>query len=1050
MVKLSEFSVKNSLLVNLVSVFIIVTGSMAMLNLNREAFPTVDFDEVAVRTYWIGAPAEDVEKLITLPVEKEIRGVSGIKEFTSVSEEGFSLVAITIDPDVKDKRQVVDDIETAVDRVTSLPEGINDDPVVTELKSEEWPVLDISIGGNLPPGELRALAERLEDLLLEINGVASVTRVGWQDQEIWVELDPQKMIEGHVSLNEVMAALRERNITIPGGPLAAGDVEYNVRISAEFSTPEEIAEVVVRANDAGNWLKIRDIATVRESFEDAVTLSRVNGKRNLTMVVVKAAEGDILRVVARVKKVLAEFQKTIPEMVEITMADDMSFYVERRLGVLKNNGIIGFILVVVLLFIFLDPLPAIVTACGIPIALFITFIVMRFFGIAINLISMLGLIIVLGMLVDDGIIVAENIFRYREHGMPIREAVVTGTQEVITPVTVTILTTCAAFAPLLFMTDIIGKFIREIPLVVMIALGASLMEAFIILPSHLFDLMTISQNRAFKRDQPRRPKVKKWFKLIRHAYIRFLNTALNQRYLFLAGMVILLGVSIFLATRMKIIIFTGEGVEEFSIRAEAPKGTSLETTEELMVPVEALVAVLPEGEIDSFRTTIGKHELDGGFDPNAKRAGHLAQIRVYLTPAQQRRRSPREIGDDLREQLESIEGFEKIYVFFPKEGPPVGRDISAGIRGDNWDVLQEIAEKYTARLGQIAGVSDIETTYTFGKKQLRVRIDEAMAKRFALTVDEVARAVSVAFRGGVATTVKPKRAEAETAVRVRFAKDARTGLAAFEHVRVRNQAGQLVPLLSVAEIIEDDGVFQINHLDGKRVIYVQANVNQDITTSLEVNRLLQQEFADMPAQYPDYIVKYSGEFESQMESQKNLLTSFTVAFFIIFMILATMFNSLIQPFIVMLAIPFGLIGVVFAFYLHGRPLSFFGMMGVVGLTGIVVNDSIVLVDFINRARSSGKRRRYSLLQAGKMRLRPVIMTSLTTIGGLVSVAYGIGGGDPFLKPMALAIVYGLLFSTILILVMIPCVYAIIDDLVLRVTRRELHEPSGLRQARMKA
>jgi multidrug efflux pump subunit AcrB len=1048
MVKLSEFSVKNSLLVNLVSVFIIVTGSMAMLNLNREAFPTVDFDEVAVRTYWIGAPAEDVEKLITLPVEKEIRGISGIKEFTSVSEEGFSLVAITIDPDVKDKRQVVDDIETAVDRVTELPEGINDDPVVTELKSEEWPVLDISIGGDLPSGELRVLAERLEDLLLEIKGVASVTRVGWQDQEIWVELDPRKMIESHVSLNEVMTALRERNITIPGGPLAVGDIEYNVRISAEFATPAEIAEVVVRANDAGNWLKIKDIATVRETFEDAVTLSRINGKRNLTMVVVKSADGDIVRVVELVKKVLSGFEKTIPEGVKITTADDMSFYVERRLGVLKNNGIIGFVLVVVLLFIFLDPLPALVTAFGIPIALFVTFIAMQFFGIAINLISMLGLIIVLGMLVDDGIIVAENVFRYREQGMPIREAVIIGTQEVIMPVTVTILTTCAAFAPLLAMTDIIGKFIREIPLVVMIALGASLLEAFIILPSHLFDLMTISQNG--NRDRPRRPKVKKWFKRIQHAYIRFLNTALNHRYLFFTGMIILLGASIFLATRMKIIIFTGEGVEEFSIRAEAPKGTSLESTEELMVPVESLIDALPRGEIDSFRTTIGKHELDGGFDPSAKRASHLAQIRVYLTPAQQRRRSPQEIGDDLREQLESIEGFEKLYVFFPKEGPPVGRDISVGIRGDNWQVLQEIAGKYTARLGQIDGVSDIETTYTFGKKQLRIRIDEAMTKRFSLSVDEVARAVSIAFRGGVATTVKPEKAEEETAVRVRFAKEARAGLAAFEHVRVRNRTGQLVPLLSVAEVVEDDGIFQINHLDGKRVIYVQANVNQEIATSLEVNRLLQREFADMSAQYPDYTVKYSGEFESQMESQKNLLTSFTIAFLIIFMILATMFNSLVQPFIVMLAIPFGLIGVVFAFYLHGRPLSFFGMMGVVGLTGIVVNDSIVLVDFINRARGSGKRRRHSLIQAGKMRLRPVIMTSLTTIGGLVSVAYGIGGGDPFLKPMALAIVYGLLFSTVLILVMIPCVYEIIDDLVLKVTRRELHEPSGLRQAQMKA
>lgn len=1045
--KLSEFSVKNSLLINLISVFIIVAGVLSMLNLNREAFPPVDFDEAVVRTYWLGAPAEDVEKFVTIPIEKEIRGVSGVKEFTSTSEEGVSLISITLEPAVEDKDQVIDDLETAIDRVANLPEGIEDDPMLVEIKSEEWPILDLFVAGDVPQGQLREKAEELEDVLLDVPGVASITRIGWQDPEFWVEVDPQKLIDYHVSLNEIIDALRQRNITLPGGPLKTATTEYNVRINAEFTDAAEIGEVVIRANDAGHWLRVKDVATVRAAFEDPVEISRVNGKRNLSMIVIKSVEGDVIEVTDRVKEVLDDYQQTLSQDFEVSWADDISFYVKRRLGVLKNNGLIGFILVIVLLFLFLEPLPAFVTAFGIPIALFITFIGMHMLGIAINLVSMLGLIIVLGMLVDDGIIVAENVYRYREHGMPIKDAVITGTQEVIAPVTVTILTTCAAFGPLLFMTDMIGKFIREIPMVVMLALSASLFEAFIILPSHLFDFMRISEKFHLfktKTKAPHKAKKKRWFKIIQFWYIKFLDKALNVRYLFLVLMIGLLGSAIFLMAsgKIKVILFTGEGVEEFSIRAEAPKGTPIEKTEELMKQVEAVVDSLPDRELHNYRTTIGKHQVDDVSDPNTKRGGHLAQVKVYLTPAQERRRGPKEIGASLKSQLDDLKGFEKVYAYYPKEGPPVGRDIAVGVKGDNWETLQQLSDKFYQELETIEGVSDVEKSYSFGKKQLLVDVDEALARQYYLTVDDIAFAVQAAFKGGLATTVKPKKAEEEISVLVRFPKSQRDDLKAFEDIRIQNRNGKLVPLSAVASINEQDGVYQISHLDGKRVIYVFANVDQEIITSLEVNRLLQEKFADVTKGYSGYAVEYTGEFESQMESRQNLLMSFSIAFFIIFMILATMFNSLIQPFIVMLAIPFGLIGVVYAFFFHGWPLSFFGLMGVIGLTGIVVNDSIVLVDFINRLRKRGRKRRYSLIQAGKMRVRPVLMTTLTTVGGLVSVAYGIGGGDPFLKPMALSIVWGLIFATVLILVMIPCVYAIVDDIMLLLFGRATVKADG--------
>jgi len=1022
---IAKFSTKNSLLVNLFSFFVVIVGLIVMFKIVREAFPPVDFDIVTVSTVYPGAPAEDVEKFVTIPIEKELKGVTGIKEMNSSSEEGRSLIGITIAPDTSDKRQVVLDIRDAVDRVSGLPSGVKENPVVTELKSKERPIIQISVSGPYSEKVRRQYAETLEDLLLDIPGVASVQRYGWRDPEFWVEVDPRKLKEDHVSFNEIMDALRTRNVTLPGGQLTTPDLEYDVRVSGEFETAEEIGNVVIRANDAGNLIRIKDVAHVKEAFEDATQTARMDGERSVQMVVVKTESGDGIAVANLVKETVKDFQKTMPKGMFVSTSDDISYYTNRRLSVLKNNGLIGFVLVLLLLFLFLDPVPAVMTAAGVPVALFITLIVMYFSGITINLISMLGLIIVLGMLVDDGIIVAENVYRYYENGDSPREAAIKGTNEVVLPVLGTVLTTCAAFAPLLFMSDIIGKFIRQIPMVVIIALIASLLEAFLILPAHLSDFMEF-----FKHGHREKDKRKKgWFQKFLRFYRKILTAALNHRYLFILGMVGLLGFAMFLfKTQMKFIFFTREGIEEFSIRAEAPKGTPLEKMEQLMLPVEKIAAELPKSEVKNYQTIIGSISSGHSFDAGDRRGTHLAQLTVYLTSFQDRDRDYLAITREVREKLKDVKGFEKVYVFVPKPGPPVGRDISVAIRGERFEVMQEIAKKYMDYLSGVKGVSDIEDTYNAGKKQIKVTVNEEKAREYGLTVEQVGSAVRDAFQGGVATSIKPRKAEEEIDVVVRFAKDKRDSLETFQNILIENKFGKLVPLTSVADIKKTSGLFKISHLDGKRVINVEANVNNDIITSLEVNQMLKKKFTGIEKNYFGYTIKYGGEYEDQQESRANLMLSFLIALFIIFMILVAMFRSLIQPFIVMIAIPFGFVGVILAFWLHGKPLNFFALMGMIGLTGVVVNGSIVFVDFVNRLRQQGKDRRSSLLDAGELRLRPVLMTAITTVGGLIAVAYGIGGGDPFLKPMALAIVWGLIFSTWLTMIGIPCIYAAADDI----------------------
>lgn len=1031
--KISEFSIKNALFVNLISFFVVLSGVFALANLQRDAFPNVSFDQVSVTTVYSGATAEDIEKLITIPLEQELKSVSGVDEISSVSEEGLSMIGIKLDPKNKDKKKVVDDIRRAVDQVQDLPAEV-EDPLVVEIETKDMPILEISLSGGLPVKTIRKYAEDLEDILLDIDGVSGIRRFGWLNREFWVELDPDKLVEYHVSAQEVIQALRTRNITVPGGQIKTHDSEFSIRTTAEFKTPGEVMGVVVRSNDAGNFLTVGDIARVLDTFEEPTRIAKVDGEESVAMVVVKRENADAITVTDKVKMTLEEFKKRLPPEITIKTANDFSFYVKRRLKVLVSNGIQGFFLVVITLFIFMEPVPAIATALGIPFALLATLAYMVLTGMTLNLITMLGLIIVLGMLVDDGIVTSENIYRYIEQGMSPKEAAIKGAGEVFSPIMGSVTTTWAAFLPLMFMQDIIGKFISAIPVVVIVALAASLFECFLVLPSHLADW--IKPSRKDHNGEALARHDKRWLRGLIDGYGRMMDVFIRRRYLVsFATFLLFAGAVLLIATKVvKMELFTGEGIEEFYIRAEASKGTPLKTMNELIEPVERLVTTLPPGLVESYRTYLGSIEEEGGFDPNSRRGSHLGQITVFLTPMQSRKEKPEDIIEMLRPKLDQVKGFEKIYFFKPKEGPPVGRAIAVAVRGEDYEILQKISAEFVDELNKTPGVKDVTTSYLFGKKQFKVNVDETKTRQYLLTVDDVASAVKNAVRGGLATTIKPEKAEREIDVLVRFPESVRNDPKVFEKIYIPNQTGNLVPLSAVARVQETEGVYQISHLDGKRVVIINGDVDGKKATSLEVNQMLQKKFKDVSQRYPGYTVRFTGEFEEQQKTMKGLVMSFILVVCFILIILAREFQSLMQPLLIMLTIPFGFIGVVYTFWLHGLPLSFFAFMGIVGLAGVVVNNSIVLIDFINKLRRDGMGLKDSLIEAGKVRLRPILMTSLTTIAGLVSVAYGIGGGDPFLKPMALSIMWGLFISTFMAITVTPCVYAIIDDVVHKVER----------------
>jgi len=1021
--RISEFSVKHSLLINLISLFILIAGffTLFVYKIRREAFPEVSYDMVVVNTVYLGAPPQEVEKLVTIPIEKELKGVDGIEEMQSTSIENASNILIKISQDVKDKDKVVDNIEKAVDRVRNLPQGVEDDPIVTEITSGEIPVIQVALSGELSEGKLQEYAENLEDIFEDIPGVSSISRKGYRDTEVWVEVDPEKMSEVYVSLEEIMQALDKQNMSIPGGKVR-GKEEFSIRTTGEFHTKEEIENVVIRANESGNWLRIKDVASVRFAFEDEDIINKSYGMRSVDLTVIKRATGDAIKIVDDVKKETNDFLSRSDPKLKVAYINDISYYIKRRLGVLRNNGIIGIFLVCSVLMLFLNSRIAFITTLGLPIAFSATLAIMGFFGLSVNLITMFGLIIVLGMLVDDGIIIAENCSRYLEDGYSPREAAIIGTKEVAKPVTTTVITTIAAFAPLMFMGGMLGKFIWGIPLVVVIALSASLFEALVILPSHFADFIKTGKKKfKSRKDLP-------WFKKLVSFYTKIVNKALNRRYWVLLGLIVLLLLTFGLAKTMPFVLFgSEEGVEQFWIRAEAPIGTNIYKTNELIQQVEDKVKELPQDQLEAYTTLVGSIGETWMFDPYGKSGGHAAQITVFLTPYTERKRTVSQIISDLKEKTKDIKGFDKLYFAKHEAGPPVGKAIAVKVRGEKFSDLDKISGEIVKFLEGIEGVSDITSDYEVGSGEVRVVVNSDQAARASLSVGEIAMSIRNAFRGGVATSIKPVQAEEEIDVLVRFPQEYRDTKKTFDKILIPNKFGNLIPLDKVAHLEDKVSLARIQHSAGKRVITVRADVDVKKITSLKANKLIEEEFNDVPKKHPGYRVEYGGEQQENVKSAKGFISAFGLSVFLIFLILAANFNSLIQPIVVMMAIPFGLIGVIWAFFFHGYTLSFFMMMGIVGLSGIVVNDSIVLVEFINNLRRKGVDRRESIVSAGQLRLRPVLLTTITTALGLTPTAYGIWGGDPFLRPMALTIVWGIICATALTLIVLPCIYAIIDD-----------------------
>ena len=1034
MKKIIEFSIGNPVIVNLLVLLILISGAVSYLRLKRELFPDFSRRVIRIDTVYAGASPEEVEELITARIEDRVRNVDGVNEMLSSSREGQSEIRLRMQSDTEMSR-ALGDVRAALDRVVDLPEEA-EEPQVSEVLST-IPVITVSLSGDIPEQELREIAKDVRDQLRRVDGVSAVSIFGTRESRILIEIDPERLDQYRLSLDEIRAAVGNQNRNVPGGALKTARGEILVRTLGVAGGVADVERMILRSTDTGHALTVGDVAEVRESFEDATVLARFDGKPALNLVVIKELSGDAISVAERVRDSVAEIRKTLPATVSVGLFNDFSVFIRNRLSTLGESGAIGLTIVLAVLCVFVRGRIALMTSLGIPFAVLGCLVLMSIGGLSLNMISAFGLILVLGLLVDDAVIVTENVYRYVEQGLPPKEAALQGTYEVAWPVVTTVLTTVAAFVPFLLIPGTMGFFMEPLPWVVTFALLLSLLEVLFILPSHLSEVITPAYADKVRRGERlwltrlrsrerltglRRLHVggqRLWLTSFRHAYEKLLGVAVRWRYvavaLIVAGSVLLAAAAQY---RVPFVLFREFESSQFFVNFETSANAKLEDTEAVAVQAEQIVLDLPPGELKSLSTTVGVAFLDVN---RVVRGSNVGQLTLELHD--DRGRSSAEVIDDLRGKLERIPGITKLQ-FLSLQAGPGGPDIEARIIGEDLASLRSLTEEVKGFLATLPGVRDIRDDLVAGKEELRISL-KPEGRTLGFDVRGIARQVQQGFQGVEASSIQ--RGDEDVPIVVRFPRDRRSHVDTVSRMKLTLPSGERVFLRDIADIGVGISPSQINRDDRKRALSVFADVEVGKTTVVEATNALKRQFADVGRRYPGQRVVVKGERQEMEESLAALPQISLITLFVIYFVLGSLFKSFVQPFIVMAAIPFSFGGIVIGHLIMGENLSFLSLLGFVALAGVVVNDSLILVDFINRSRRRGTSAYDSIIQSGVMRLRPVMLTTVTTVGGLVPLAFFATGQAKFLSPMAISVVWGLSFATILTLMLTPCLYAILDD-----------------------
>ncbi len=1024
---------RNGVAANLVMLVIVVGGVASLFSIKKELFPEFSLDTVVVRVPYLGAAPEEVEEGVLLRIEEAIEGVDGIKEVRSTAREGIGSVSIEVRKGA-DVGRVKDDIESRVDAITSFPEE-TERPIVEELLIER-DVLWVALYGPASEKSLKEMTERVRDEIARLPGVSQASVQGVRGYEISVGVSEKALRKFNLTFEEVVASVRRGSLDVPGGSIRAEGGEILLRTKEQAYRGGEFGSIVVKTQLDGTRVRLGDIADIDDGFVDDPVITTFNGKPAGLVLVREVGRENPLEISRQVEGYLKRIRQTwLPEAIEVDSWGDSSFYLKGRLEMLIQNGFLGFLLVLLSLSLFLRPSLAFFVAIGIPVSFLGTFMVAPLVGISINLISLFAFILVLGIVVDDAIIVGESVFTEFQKVGPGVESAIRGTHLVATPVTYAILTTMVAFLPVFLLPGQLGNFFAAIPIVVIPTLAFSLVQSKLVLPYHL-SLCNVGDRSGRGRlnilSKFQRKVADGLEGFVEKAYQPFLGHAIEWRYLTIATFlaVFSLGFGLIQSGWVKFSPFPSVPSDFIAVNLVLPQGTPIGKTREAFDHI---------GE--SLREIVGEDLADGGSNPvkhyaqfigfgGGQQGTHLGFYFVELTKSELRDSDAEQVAERWREKIGRIPGARQLTVN-ASAGPPSGLPVDIRLTGPDFDQLRAAARDIRENLRTFPGLFDIRDTFSEGKKEIKLRL-RPEATSLGIRANDLARQVRAAFYGAEAQRIQ--RGRDEIRVMVRYPAAERASLGDFERMRIRAPDGSEIPLREVAELNFGEGYPTITRIDGRRVINIQADADKEVADFGEINKALYGEgngeksiLSDIRKTYPGVRLVKGGEAKDWEETRSSLLGGVVLVLFLIYALLAIPFRSYLQPLIVMAVIPFGVTGAILGHLMTFQTLSLLSLLGIIALTGVVVNDSLVLVDFINKHRQHGERLLDAVRLAGRARFRPILLTSVTTFAGLVPILLERSLQAQFLIPMATSLGFGVLFATFITLLLVPALYLVLED-----------------------
>ena len=1032
--RLISAAVHNSVAANLLMIVIVVVGGMSAYNLKRETFPQISFDIVQVMTVFPGATPEEVEESIVVKIEEAIKSVEGIQDIFSNAHENSGVVLARLKPGM-DNRRVLEDIQSEVEKIDTFPEDA--EPPRYEELSERRKVINIAIYGDQPERTLKEVATRVRDDLLASEFISQVRLVGTRDYEISIEVSEESLRRHGLTFEEIRQVVQRSSLNLPGGSIKTPTQDIVVRTAGQRYTGLEFALLPLLTRADGTVVTLDEVAQVSDGFVDAWRIGRFNGTPSVLVSVFRTNEEDALIISDAVRAYVDEQAPQLPEGLSMSVWADDSAVTKGRLELLSRNGLQGLFLVLLSLWLFMNLRLAFWVAVGLVVALLGGLWILDLYGGTLNMITMFAFIMALGMLVDDAIVVGENIYSHWRRGKPPVQAAIDGASEVAVPVIGAVSTTVAAFVPLFIMEGILGKFVAVMPVAVVAALLGSLLECMVILPPHLAHALPEGGYQAPKRGLRRlaqriRGSIDNalgWF--IGRVYVPVLRRAMAWRLVVAAAAVaiLMLMFGLLLGGHLSFELFPDRDTDTIIARVTMPQGTPLAQTAATTTRLESAARRLDDhfrpadpdavGVVEQIMTVVG---INTDFEPEV--GSHVGEVTVQLLAAEERGISSvlladkwRDLSGDLPDALELIFMSEDIF--------PVGKPIEVRLMGDDFVEMREAAARLEAELGTYPGVLDISNDFRPGKMEVQLALKPA-GRVLGITLADLAGQVNQGFYG--AEALRLQRGRDDVKVMIRYPEAERRSLGDLDNIRIRTPNGSEVPFNEVATATLRRGLSVIKRSDRQRALSVTAEVDSTKANAEKILADLDGDFLPrLLADYENLRYSFEGQHKETQRSVGSLFRGFTIAMLLVYTILAVIFRSYAQPLVVMAIIPFGLIGAVVGHFIMGHVLSLISLFGLVALSGVLVNDSLVLVDFINRVRRRGVPLLDAVLTGGQQRFRAIVLTSVTTVAGLSPILFEKSVQAQFLIPMAISMSFGLMGATLLVLILVPALYMLLDD-----------------------